>query len=126
EDENVNSLEMMVFREVQADKETGAFEITGLSPGFYRLTVRSEKNGMVTKPYLNLRASVKGVVMTLPREGASLKGVVKGLDNAEKNTPFGLIAALTIEDEKGNPLALGGFDNGVNLTDSKEFTVKNL
>lgn len=126
EDENVNSLEMMVFREVQADKETGAFEITGLSPGFYRLTVRSEKNGMVTKPYLNLRASVKGVVMTLPREGASLKGTVKGLDDAEKNTPFGLIAALTIEDEKGNPLALGGFDNGVNLTDSKEFTVKNL
>src|SRR5690606_5641217 len=53
-------------------------------------------------------------------------GVVKGLDNAEKNTPFGLIAALTIEDEKGNPLALGGFDNGVNLTDSEEFTVKNL
>jgi protocatechuate 3,4-dioxygenase beta subunit len=126
DEENVNSLEMMVFREVQADKETGAFEITGLSPGFYRLTVRSEKNGMVTKPYLNLRASLKGVVMTLPLEGAALKGVVKGLDSAEKNTPFGLIAALTIEDEKGKPLALGGFDNGVNLTDSKEFTVKNL
>ncbi|MCB9934775.1 MAG: carboxypeptidase regulatory-like domain-containing protein [Planctomycetes bacterium] len=126
EDEDVNSLEMMVFKEAQADKETGAFEITGLSPGFYRLTVRSEKNGMATRPYLNLRASVKGIVMTLPREGATLKGTVKGLDNAEKNTPFGLIAALTIEDEKDNPIALGGFDNGVNLTDTKEFTVKNL
>ncbi|MCB9894316.1 MAG: carboxypeptidase regulatory-like domain-containing protein [Planctomycetes bacterium] len=126
EDEKVNSLEMMVFREAQADPKTGAFEISGLSPGFYRLTVRSENNGMVTRPYLNLRASVSGIVMTLPAVGATLKGVVKGLDEAEKNTPFGLIAALTIEDEKGNPLALGGFDNGVNLTNSKEFEVKNL
>ncbi|MCA8914537.1 MAG: carboxypeptidase regulatory-like domain-containing protein [Planctomycetes bacterium] len=126
EDEKVNSLEMMVFREVQADPKTGIFEISGLSPGFYRLTVRSENNGMVTRPYLNLRASIGGIVMTLPAEGATLKGTVKGLDEAEKNTPFGLIAALTIEDEKGNPLALGGFDNGVNLTNTKEFEVKNL
>lgn len=125
-DENVNELEMMVFREVRADAETGAFEITGLSPGFYRLTVRSENNGMVTRPYLNARASVKGVVMTLPAVGATLKGVVQGLDEAEANTPFGLIAALTIEDDRGNPIALGGFDNGVNLTNSKEFTVANL
>jgi protocatechuate 3,4-dioxygenase beta subunit len=125
-DENVNELEMMVFKEARADAETGAFEITGLSPGFYRLTARSENNGMATKPYLNLRASVKGIVITLPLVGATMVGTVKGLDAAVKNTPFGLIAALTIEDEKGNPIALGGFENGVNLTDSKEFTVKNL
>lgn len=125
-DENVNDLEMMVFREVRMDAETGAYEITGLSPGFYRLTVRSENNGMVTRPYINARASVKGIVMTLPAVGATLKGVVTGLDEAEANTPFGLIAALTIEDEQGNPIALGGFDNGVNLGDSKEFTVENL
>ena len=43
-----------------------------------------------------------------------------------KLVSIGLIAALTIEDEKGNPLALGGFDNGVNLTNTKEFEVKNL
>jgi len=126
DDENVNELEMMVFNEVQANKEDGTFEITGLSPGFYRLSARSEKNGMVTRPYLNLRASVTGIVLTLPAVPAQLHGVVKGLDDAEKNTPWGLIAALTIEDEKGQPLALGGFDNGVNLTDSKEFTAKNL
>ena len=112
-DEGVNDLEMMVFREVRADAETGAFEITGLSPGFYRLTVRSQNNGMATRPYLNVRASVKGVVMILPAEGAKLAGVVKGLDEA-------------IEDEQGNPIALGGFDNGINLGDSKEFTVENL
>jgi hypothetical protein len=64
--------------------------------------------------------------MTLPAEGATLRGTVTGLDEAEANTPFGLIAALTIEDERGNPIALGGFDNGVNLTNSKEFTVENL
>ena len=126
EDESVNELEMMVFREVRADEETGVFEISGLSPGFYRLTVRSDNNGLVTRPYLNVRASITGIVMTLPAEGASLTGVVTGLDEAEPNTPFGLIAALTIEDDKGNPIALGGFDNGVNLGDSKEFTVENL
>lgn len=126
DDENVNDLEMMVFREVQANKEDGTFEITGLSPGFYRLTARSDKNGMFTRPYLNLRASVSGIVLTLPNNPAQLHGVVTGLDEAEKNTPFGLIAAMTIEDENGAPIALGGFDNGVNLTDSKEFTVKNL
>ncbi|MBZ0136536.1 MAG: carboxypeptidase regulatory-like domain-containing protein [Planctomycetes bacterium] len=125
-DEGVSEFEMMVFREVRADAETGAFEITGLSPGFYRLTVRSENNGMATRPYLNVRASVKGIVMTLPPVGATLKGIVKGLDAAEPNTPFGLIAALTIEDEQGNPIALGGFDNGINLDNSKEFTVENL
>lgn len=126
DDEEVNDLEMMIFQEATADRETGAFEITGLSPGFYRLTVRSENNGMVTRPYLNLRASVGGIVMTLPREGATIQGTVVGLDEAEANTPFGLIGALTIEDESGNPIALGGFDNGVNLGDSKEFTVENL
>ncbi|MEZ5993754.1 MAG: carboxypeptidase-like regulatory domain-containing protein [Planctomycetota bacterium] len=126
DDENVNDLEMMVFREVQMKKEDGTFEITGLSPGFYRLTARSKKNGMVTRPYLNLRASVNGIVLSLPLDPAKLHGVVKGLDEAENNTPFGLIAAMTIEDENGAPIALGGFDNGVNLTDTKEFTVQNL
>ncbi|MCC7508823.1 MAG: carboxypeptidase regulatory-like domain-containing protein [Planctomycetes bacterium] len=126
DDEAVNEMEMLVFRETNADEKTGAFELTGMSPGFYRLTVRSDKNGMVTRPYLNLRNSVAGLVITLPAEGASLKGTVTGVDGAPNNTPFGLIAALTIEDERGQPLSLGGFDNGVNLTESKSFEVKNL
>ncbi|MCC6465452.1 MAG: carboxypeptidase regulatory-like domain-containing protein [Planctomycetes bacterium] len=125
-DEEVSDLEMQVWREDNAKPENGEFKITGLSPGFYRLSARSEKNGMVTRPYLNVRASLSGIVLTLPAEGATLKGTVKGLDEAKPNTPFGLIAALTIEDEKGQPIALGGFDNGINLGESKEFSVKNL
>lgn len=125
-DEDVSELEMMVARETGIDEKTGVFELTGMSPGFYRLSVRSENNGMVTRPYLNVRASISGVVLTLPAQGATMAGTVTGLDGAANNTPFGLIAALTIEDEKGSPIALGGFDNGVNLTQSKSFEVKNL
>lgn len=125
ENENVNELEMMVTEEERAN-EKGEFTIRGLSPGFYRLSVRSEKNGMVTKPYLNVRANVTGLVLQLPRSAASLKGVVKGLDDAKQNTPFGLIAAITIEDEKGKPVSLGQMDNAINLTQSKEFTVPSL
>lgn len=125
-EEQVNPFEMMVAREIGMDRETGAFELNGLSPGFYRVTVRSENNGMVTRPYINLRVSAGGVVFTLPAQGAILKGTVAGLDNAANNTPFGLIGALTIEDDRGLPIALGGFDNGVNLSESKEFEVRNL
>ncbi|MBX3458388.1 MAG: carboxypeptidase regulatory-like domain-containing protein [Planctomycetes bacterium] len=125
-DEEVSELEMMVARETGIDEKTGAFELTGMSPGFYRLSVRSENNGMVTRPYLNVRATVSGVVLTLPAQGATLKGTLTGIDGAQNNTPFGLIAALTIEDERGSPIALGGFDNGVNLTQSKAFEIKNL
>ncbi|MCL4730144.1 MAG: carboxypeptidase regulatory-like domain-containing protein [Planctomycetes bacterium] len=125
DNEQVNSLEMLVVEETNAG-EKGEFTIRGLSPGFYRLTVRSEKNGMATRPYLNARASVSGLVIQLPRAAATLSGVVRGLDDAKPNTPFGLIAALTIEDERGRPISLGGFDNAVNLTQSKEFTVPGL
>lgn len=124
-DDNVNDLEMMVVEEAGIN-EKGEFTIKGLSPGFYRLTARSEKNGMVSKPYLNIKASVKGVVLQLPLTAATLKGTVKGLDEAKPNTPFGLIAAITIEDDKGKPLSLGGFDNAINLGQSKEFTVPGL
>jgi large repetitive protein len=125
-EENVNELEMMVFREATPNRETGEFEITGLSPGFYRVTARASDHGMVTLPAINARSSVSGLALTLPTEGATLRGTVTGLDDAENNTPFGLIAALTIEDDRGQPLALGGFDNGVNLSQSKEFAVGNL
>jgi len=124
-DETANPLEMMVVEEDRTN-DKGEFTIRGLSPGFYRLTARSEKNGMVTRPYLNVRANVTGVALQLPRVAASLKGVVKGMDDAKPNTPFGLIGALTIEDDKGRPISLGGFDNAINLTQSKEFTVPSL
>ncbi|MBX3473556.1 MAG: carboxypeptidase regulatory-like domain-containing protein [Planctomycetes bacterium] len=124
-DEQVNDLEMLVVEESNTN-DKGEFTIRGLSPGFYRLTARSEKNGMVTRPYLNVRANVSGIVLQLPRVAASLKGVVKGLDEAKPNTPFGLIAAITMEDDKGRPVSLGGFDNAINLTQTKEFTVPGL
>ncbi len=125
-EEDINELEMMVFSEGEYDDKTGNFTVKGLSPGFYRLSARSEKNGMISRPYMNVRASVGGIVLTLPAQGASLKGTVTGLDDAKGIGGFGLIAALTIEDDKGQPLSLGGFDNGINLTQSKEFTVENL
>jgi hypothetical protein len=124
--EQVNELEMLVANEVTANAETGAFEMTGLSPGFYRVTARSDNHGMVMRPYVNLRVTVNGLVLILPGEGATLKGTVTGLDGATNNTPFGLIAALTVEDQRGQPVPLGGFDNGVNLTETKQFEVKNL
>jgi hypothetical protein len=124
--EKVNELEMQVATEAIATPETGAYELTGLSPGFYRVTARSDNHGTVMRPYANLRVTVNGLVLTLPGEGATLKGTVMGLDEAANNTPFGLIAALTVEDDKGQPVPLGGFDNGVNLTESKQFEVKNL
>lgn len=124
-DEDVNDLEMLVVEEATAN-DKGEFVLRGLSPGFYRLSARSEKNGMVSKPYLNVRANVAGILLQLPRSSASLKGAVKGLDDAKPNTPFGLIGALTIEDERGKPISLGGFDNAINLTQSKEFTVPSL
>ena len=130
DDDKVNGLEMMVYSDDDADPETGEFEIKGLSPGFYRLTARSEQNGMVMKPYLNVRASVAGVILTLPREGAKMKGTVTGLEEAVPG-PFGLIAALIIEDSKGQPLALGALDsrfsdNAVDLKAKTEFEVRNL
>lgn len=125
DDEDVNELESMVFRETTTDKETGEFEIKGLSPGFYRVTARGDA-GMVVKPYLSVKADVAGLVLILPRQSATLKGVVKGLDEAEPNTPFGLIGALTIEDKDGNSVSLGGMDNAVNLTDKKEYEIPNL
>ncbi len=125
-EEQVNDLEMQVATEAVADPETGLYELTGLSPGFYRVTARSDNHGMVMRPYVNVRVAVTGLLLTLPGEGATLKGTVVGVDGIPNNTPFGLIAALTVEDERGQPVALGGFDNGVNLTETREFEVRNL
>jgi large repetitive protein len=122
----MHELELLVASEARVNSETGEFELSGLSPGYYRISARSEHNGMVTRPFVNLRVSVSGYLITLPREGATLSGTVTGLDGAQNNTPFGLIAALTIEDDSGLPLALGGFDAGVNLTETRAFTLNNL
>ncbi|MCF6228640.1 MAG: carboxypeptidase regulatory-like domain-containing protein [Planctomycetes bacterium] len=126
EDDSMSYAEQLIWQETTADKDTGAFEIKELNPGFYRLTVRSTTEGMISRPYLNLRARLTGLVITLPGDGASLSGTVTGLDDAKPNMGPRLLGALSIEDETGTPIALGGFDNGVDLTDSKKFTVESL
>ncbi|MHC4840024.1 MAG: carboxypeptidase regulatory-like domain-containing protein, partial [Planctomycetota bacterium] len=125
-DDNLTYGELLVFQETTVDGKTGAFEIKELNPGFYRLTVRGDKDGMVSRPYLNLRTKLSGLVITLPGEGASISGTVKGLDDAKPNMGPRLLGAISIEDETGTPIALGGFDNGVDLTDEKTFVVNSL
>ncbi|MEE9311511.1 MAG: carboxypeptidase regulatory-like domain-containing protein [Planctomycetota bacterium] len=125
-DDSMSYAEQLIWQETRADRKTGAFEIKELSPGFYRLTVRSTTEGMISRPYLNLRAKLTGLVITLPGDSASLSGTVTGLDDAKPNMGPRLLGALSIEDQTGTPIALGGFDNGIDLTDSKSFTVKSL
>ncbi len=125
EDAQLSPIEEIVGTRADCDKKTGAFEIKGLSPGTYKITVRSDKYGMLIKPYLNAQGSVTGLQLVLPRESASLKGKVNGLEGAKATFPNTLLAVVTIEDSKGTQVMLG--ENGVtNLFDKKEFEIKNL
>lgn len=125
-DQQLSPIEEIVATRADCDPKTGAFEIKGLSPGAYKLTVRSDKHGMLTKPYLNAQASVTGLQLVLPRESATLHGIAKGLENAKPGFPPNtILGVITLEDSKGAALTLG--ENGiVNLFDKKEFDIKNL
>lgn len=124
-DGQISPIEEIVGTRAECDKKTGAFEIKGLSPGAYKITVRSDRYGMLIKPYVNAQASITGLQLVLPRENATLKGTVKGIDGAKPTFPNTLLAVVTIEDSKGKQITLG--ENGVaNLFDKKEFEIKNL
>jgi hypothetical protein len=124
ETERVNDLEMLVVEQTTTN-DKGEFSIENLSPGFYRLTARGD-SGMVTRPYFNARASVTGIVLQLPLKAATLRGIVKGLDDAKPNTPLGMLAALSMEDDKGRPVSLGRFADVINLGQEKSFTVPGI
>lgn len=125
-DQQLSPIEEIVATRADCDPKTGAFEIKGLSPGAYKLTVRSDKYGMLTKPYLNVQANVAGLSMVLPRDGATLRGLAKGLENAKSSFPPNtILGVITLEDPKGGQLTLG--ENGiVNLFEKKDFEIKNL
>jgi hypothetical protein len=125
-DQQLSPIEEVVATRADCDPKTGAFEIKGLSPGAYKLTVRSDKHGMLTKPYLNVQASVTGLQLVLPRESATLHGIAQGLENAKPGFPPNtILGVITLEDSKGAALTLG--ENGiVNLFEKKEFDIKNL
>ncbi len=126
-DQQLSPIEEIVATRADCDPKTGNFEIKGLSPGAYKLTVRSDKYGMLTKPYLNVQANVAGLSLVLPRDGATLHGIAKGLENAKSGgfPPNTILGVVTLEDPKGGQLTLG--ENGVvNLFEKKEFDIKNL
>lgn len=126
-DQQLSPIEEIVATRADCDPKTGNFEIKGLSPGAYKLTVRSDKYGMLTKPYLNVQANVAGLALVLPRDGATLHGIAKGLENAKSSgfPPNTILGVVTLEDPKGGQLTLG--ENGVvNLFEKKEFDIKNL
>jgi hypothetical protein len=65
-------------------------------------------------------------VLQLPLKAATLRGIVKGLDDAKPNTPLGMLAALSMEDDKGRPVSLGRFADVINLGQEKSFTVPGI
>lgn len=99
------------------NRETGEFEITGLSPGLYYLTARSSQGGYVRLGPLNLTESVAGLRLTLDGGTGSIYAVVENYVAPTETGGFmagglGSFGSIQLQDLEGNIITLGSLGGG--------------
>ncbi len=107
-----------LYDPVYPNLRTGLFSISGLTPGIYKLTARSKDGGFQVLGPLNLYdSSLQGVQLVLEGNTGSMRGIVQNFVPADDSE--GILSfmdsrgTLTIEDQSGERVELGGSVQGL-------------